>query len=393
VWNEIPILPTGINIPPDATGLILNLIAPPVVSQGNNNAFYQGSYLVDDISVGKIVPAASISNSSEIGAVEGGVECRVVITNGKTELPVDCDILAAAYEGGRLIGAGILKNARFASKGNSGVNATAFDLNIPCIYDDAEALTVTAFVWDGTAGMTPVTLKKDITKPKEKFELKVLFIGNSYTYYNDLPQIFSYIAASGGHSVYQDSSTSGGYSLLQHADPLDITGGATIGKINSPANQWDYVVLQENSSMAWTDPIKFSEGAAALNSLIEARGAGSVIYQTMAHKEGDPGYTFSEESEIVRTVSRNVAESINALLAPAGDAWVMFRENYPSLVEDGLWHSDNSHPQYMGSYMNACVIYAALFNESPVGLAYDTAQMSAAGALAAQTAAAAVCGL
>ena len=77
-------------------------------------------------------------------------------------------------------------------------------------------------------------------QPKKVSPLKILFIGNSYTFVNDLPQICVGVAASAGDVISFDSYAPGGYSLQQHA--LDNN---TVNKIKQ--GDWDYVVLQEQS--------------------------------------------------------------------------------------------------------------------------------------------------
>tara|TARA_R110001592_G_scaffold111347_2_gene308325 strand:- start:2253 stop:2606 length:354 start_codon:yes stop_codon:yes gene_type:complete len=71
---------------------------------------------------------------------------------------------------------------------------------------------------------------------------KVLFIGNSYTGVNNLSLLVKNIALSMGDTMFIDSNTPGGYTLKQHS-----TNATTLAKINS--QQWDYVVLQEQSQI------------------------------------------------------------------------------------------------------------------------------------------------
>ena len=69
---------------------------------------------------------------------------------------------------------------------------------------------------------------------------EVLFIGNSYTYVNSLPNLVEEIALSFGDTLVHDSSTSGGSSFSSHS-----TNTQTINKISQ--KQWDYIVLQAQS--------------------------------------------------------------------------------------------------------------------------------------------------
>ena len=70
--------------------------------------------------------------------------------------------------------------------------------------------------------------------------VSVLFIGNSYTYVNDLPTVFSNLTISLGDEATIDSKTNGGFTFQNHlTDPL------THSKIQS--KPWDFVVLQGQS--------------------------------------------------------------------------------------------------------------------------------------------------
>jgi hypothetical protein len=50
-----------------------------------------------------------------------------------------------------------------------------------------------------------------------------------------------------------------------------------------------------------------------------------------------------------------------------GYAWFVVRQQDPGIE---LWQSDQSHPSQAGTYLAACVFYATLFDQSPVGLSY-----------------------
>ena len=70
--------------------------------------------------------------------------------------------------------------------------------------------------------------------------VRVLFIGNSYIFTNDLPQMFATLAQAGKHPVVVDMAAAGGWTLAQH-----VAAAATRDKLT--ARQWDFVVLQEQS--------------------------------------------------------------------------------------------------------------------------------------------------
>ena len=96
---------------------------------------------------------------------------------------------------------------------------------------------------------------------------KILFVGNSYVYSNNLPLMLYNLALSNGDTIIYDSSAPGGYTFAQHT-----TNTTTLSKIN--AQDWDYVILQEQSQIPSFDPSQVQTEtypyAAQLNDLILA---------------------------------------------------------------------------------------------------------------------------
>jgi hypothetical protein len=114
----------------------------------------------------------------------------------------------------------------------------------------------------------------------------VLFIGNSYTFVNNLPQTLTDIALSKGDTLMYDISTPGGYTLNLHT-----TNATTLSKINSQA--WDFVVLQEQSQLPSFSPVQVATDvfpfARHLDSLILVNDSctETVFYMTWGRKNGD----------------------------------------------------------------------------------------------------------
>lgn len=203
--------------------------------------------------------------------------------------------------------------------------------------------------------------------------LRVLFIGNSHTYYNDLPLLFVNLAQSGGHPAVKDMSAPGGYTLLQHT-----TNATTLSKISQ--GTWDYVVLQEQSAYPVIEYYRDSSmypSARMLDSLIRSSGQQTAFYMTWGWRDGGQreinGHTSPEfrdyfhMQDSVTAAYCRIADELDDTLVPAGNAWARAKHADSSLV---LWQDDGYHPQLIGSYMAACVFYAKFFNESPIGLSY-----------------------
>jgi len=110
----------------------------------------------------------------------------------------------------------------------------------------------------------------------------VLFLGNSYTYVNDLPQIIHDVTLSAGDTLIFDSHTPGGYQLIDHS-----TDVITQNKIMTGG--WDYVVIQGQSQEPITQSTQFSNGGFALYNLIKQYNpcAVTMSYITWGRKNGD----------------------------------------------------------------------------------------------------------
>lgn len=224
-------------------------------------------------------------------------------------------------------------------------------------------------------------------------EKRVLFIGNSYTAVNNLPQLLRDAALSTGDSLYVESYTPGGYTFQVHS-----TDQNTLTKI--AAGNWDYVVLQEQSQRP-SFPISQVEVevypyAALLDSLIRTASpcAETVFYMTWGRKLGDanncsfwpPVCTYEGMDSLLRLRYMAMGDDNDAIVSPAGAVWNYIRRTYP-LIE--LYSSDNSHPSMAGSYAAACAFYAVVLRKDPTAITY-TAGLSATEANNIRTAAKAV---
>lgn len=195
---------------------------------------------------------------------------------------------------------------------------------------------------------------------------RVLFVGNSYTYVNDLPGTFAALAKSGKHRVETDMAAEGGFSLADH-----VQSAATRDKIKS--SQWNFVVLQEQSQRpadVTVSETKMYPAARILVSSIRKNGAEPIFFLTWGHRDGWPEnniMTYREMQQGLNNGYLNIARELDVRVAPAGVAWAVTRREKPEL---NLWQEDGSHPAVPGTYLAACVFYATIFQESPEGLSF-----------------------
>jgi hypothetical protein len=212
---------------------------------------------------------------------------------------------------------------------------------------------------------------------------KVLFLGNSYTYVNDLPFMFSNLSLSGGKYVVTGMSAPGGYMLENHKS--DSTSVNLIKR-----GTWNFVVLQEQSQVPAIDFYRYGSmypSARFLDSLIKSYNQQTVFFMTWGRENGgqqciethcSPVFTsFFHMQDSLKSAYTEISQILNSVLSPVGEAWRTAKLLQPNI---DLWQSDESHPSLKGTYLAACVFYSKIFNASPVGLSY-TAGLSQADAL------------
>lgn len=203
---------------------------------------------------------------------------------------------------------------------------------------------------------------------------KVYFIGNSYTYTNSMPTMLHDLAAANGDTLIYSMSAPGGYTFQQHT-----TNATTIAGIFS--QQWDIVVLQEQSQMPAFPPAQVATDvypyAARLDSFINANDTctETMFMMTWGRRNGDvmncAGYpavcTYAGMQGRLRESYMQMAQDNHASVAPMGAAWKIVIDSFPSI---DLYISDSSHPSLAGSYLQACVFYASIFNRKATGNTY-----------------------
>lgn len=188
---------------------------------------------------------------------------------------------------------------------------------------------------------------------------RILFIGNSYTYYNDMPSIFASVCRENGLRVNAESVTSGGYYLSQFLDPCDEYGAQAAKKLSG--TNYDYVVMQEQSLLPASDPEEFLKSAAALAKKVRENGAIPVFYETWGRRDGhetlvEEGWTHEQMQDRLRAAYGSAAEASGGILVCAGD-----RMSEAYRAGEDVFDADGSHPSETGSRVIAGEFYNVLF--------------------------------
>lgn len=203
---------------------------------------------------------------------------------------------------------------------------------------------------------------------------RVLFIGNSYTYYNDLWELFTQVAESGGYTVTADHVTQGGYYLDQYTNPTDPFGKELQEKLDT--NRYDYVFIQEQSTCPITNYERFEAGATQLHGMITENGAQCILYQTWARETGSPALTANRWTNKsmyrdLREAYETLGETLQTAVSPVGTAFYDVHTNHKDI---DLYDADTTHPSPTGSYLAALCHYATVTGDDPRNVTFDAGE-------------------
>ncbi len=206
---------------------------------------------------------------------------------------------------------------------------------------------------------------------------RILFVGNSFTYYNDSlhKHVGALLRAAGRHEAGKTSlraMTISGARLAEHLPGL--AGIVTPGR-------WDMVIMHGYSNgpiQADTAPA-FQDAASQASALVAKSGATPAFLMTWAYKD-QPEMTAALNQAYTRAGNDN-----DALVIPVGQAFARAMSKAPEIElyspdilgfdarDDAVnirYKKVLKHPSLAGTYLAACVVYASIYGESPVGLVY-----------------------
>lgn len=184
-------------------------------------------------------------------------------------------------------------------------------------------------------------------------EVHVLFIGNSFTYYHDLPKMISELAKAGKQRPLRyERETPGGCTLEKH-----WKDGKALAKIQS--RKWDFVVLQDQSQAPLLKRDSMFDHGKKFDAEIKKQGAKTILYMTWA-LQNKP-----DDQPAISKAYLELSKALNSQIASVGDAWEAALKADKKLV---LHEKDKKHPNATGTYLAACVFYGTIYGKSPEGL-------------------------
>ena len=190
---------------------------------------------------------------------------------------------------------------------------------------------------------------------KQSGEIKILFIGNSYSFFNDLPGMLEKLAKANEKKVSAKIVARNGASLEENWNEEKAVNAIR-------GEKWDYVVLQERSSLAGSRTSPTLEYARLFDKEIKKSGAQTLLYLTPAYK------TRQADLQNTREGYAKIAVDLNARVVPVGTAFESVFAKMPEIV---LHDADDVHPNKKGTFLAAYLFYAAIFGDSPKDLGLE----------------------
>jgi hypothetical protein len=183
---------------------------------------------------------------------------------------------------------------------------------------------------------------------------RVLFVGNSLTYVNDLPLVVRALsrAALGDSALRVGMVAFPDYSLEDHWARGDA-GRAIAGAA------WDVVVLQQGPSALESSRVLLLDYVRRFAAAARAAHATPALYAVWPTSDRPQDFARSAESY------RLAADSVQGLLFPVGEAWQAAWRRDASLP---LYASDGLHPSAYGTYLAGLVITGRITGRSPLGM-------------------------
>ena len=218
--------------------------------------------------------------------------------------------------------------------------------------------------------LTGCNSNSDDTPVIEKKDYKILFIGNSFTFYNDgidyhLKNMLRVEKSSDSISYVIQKIAVSSYTLEAHfKDPL------TMQKIKN--DKWNMVILQEQSTRPVNNPDLFLEFATKLDTEIKKSGSEVSLFMTWALKD------VPTEISLIAASYGTVGLQLKDKVVPAGRVWEYFVKNNQTI---DLYDTDKKHPSLAGTYLVTCVFYYSVFNKNPVENSYFPVGLSAENAI------------
>lgn len=195
--------------------------------------------------------------------------------------------------------------------------------------------------------------------------MNILFIGNSYTYYNDMPLLFEQLANCNNQKTTVYSITKGGRKLESYTDTSDVVTVALDTLLSK--QKFDVCFIQEQSVLPASDYNGFIRGLDCVVNKLKDRVEHLVLYATWGRKSGNSiltEYNWTTESmtSLLSDAYQKAAKLYGAYVSQVGKNFLYVTQKHPEI---NLYNEDGSHPSYQGSCLAALTHYHSVFCDFP----------------------------
>lgn len=183
--------------------------------------------------------------------------------------------------------------------------------------------------------------------------LKVLFIGNSLTYANGLPEVIK---------AFAKAEKKGKFDFKMVAEPnfaLEDHWNRGVARKLIEKEKWDYVILQQGPSASADGRQMLLEYSARFAEIIKRYGGIPALYMVW------PSVERTKDFAGVRRSYQEASNAVGGIFLPVGEAWL---EAWKLDETINLHAVDGFHPTPLGTYLAALVIFQKLFARAPIAM-------------------------
>ena len=194
---------------------------------------------------------------------------------------------------------------------------------------------------------------------QDKNKENILFIGNSFTFYWNLPLVVEAMANERNYNYDITQSTASGSSLKDHWFENDELKSKTL----IATGRYDRVVLQDHSLNPLQTLVESRRYFIDFIEWVKANNGAPYIYATWMYK-GISNNNYNVVDPI-QDALQPIADKTGAVMVPIDQAFRTLQKRHPNIP---IFMSDNKHPSPVGTYLAACVYFRIFTGESPLGL-------------------------
>ena len=195
--------------------------------------------------------------------------------------------------------------------------------------------------------------------------MNVLFIGNSFTYFNDMDKLFEGLCRENGLDVTAFRVTKGGRKMIHYLDPEDPITIQLEAMVRE--RHYDICILQEQSLLPLLDFDTFLAGMTHVKKMVGSQADKFILYATWARKLGSPdletyGWTRQQMTDDLHEAYCRVGQALDMAISPVGHSFWHVTCNAPEIE---LYRPDFFHSSYQGSCLAALTHYYTVFGTYP----------------------------